>query len=92
MRYPLHRSGRDSFTLIQLATPDELRGRVSAVNMLFIYTSNELGDFRGGSVAALIGPVATVLSGAMMAFAVALGGCWLFPKLRRLDRVTDVQV
>ena len=60
--------------------------------MLFIYTSNELGDFRGGSVAALIGPVATVLTGAIMAFAVALGGCWLFPKLRRLDRVTDVQM
>ena len=79
-------------SVIQLATPDELRGRVSAVNMLFIYTSNELGDFRGGSVAALIGPVATVLTGAMMAFAVALGGYWLFPKLRRLDRVTDVQV
>jgi MFS family permease len=78
-------------SLIQLATPDELRGRVSAVNMLFIFCSNELGDFRAGSVAALIGAVPTVITGALMAFAVALGGCWLFPHLRRLDRITDVE-
>ncbi|MBL4826459.1 MAG: MFS transporter [Spongiibacteraceae bacterium] len=79
-------------TLIQLATSDDLRGRVSAVNMLFIGTSNELGDFRAGSVAAVLGPVATVVSGALMAFGVAAGGYYLFPKLRRLDRVTDVEV
>lgn len=78
-------------TLIQLATPDELRGRVSAVNMLFIGTSNEMGDFRAGSVAAIFGPVATVVAGAFMAFGVAAGGYFLFPKLRQLDRVTDVE-
>jgi len=77
-------------TLIQLATPDNLRGRVSAVNMLFIYTSNELGDFRAGSVAALIGPVATVVTGAVMALGVTISGYWRFSKLRQLDRVTDV--
>jgi MFS family permease len=79
-------------TLIQLATPDALRGRVSAVNSLFIATSNDLGDFRAGSVAAAIGPVATVMSGALMAMMVTVGGCYLFPKLRRLDRLTDVEV
>ena len=79
-------------TLIQLATPDELRGRVSAVNMLFIGASNELGDFRAGSVAALIGPVATVVTGACMAFGVTAGGYLLCTRLRRLDRVTDVEV
>jgi hypothetical protein len=79
-------------SLIQLATPDELRGRVSAVNVLFIYTSNEMGDFRAGSVAALIGPVATVVSGAVLAFTVTLGGSWWCTRLRRLDRVTDVAV
>lgn len=79
-------------TLIQLATPDELRGRVSAVNMLFIGTSNEMGDFRAGSLAAIIGPVATVAIGAGMAFVVAIGGYAVFPKLRQLDKVTDVNV
>ena len=79
-------------TLIQLATPDELRGRVSAVNMLFIGASNELGDFRAGSVAALFGPVATVILGACMAFGVTAGGYLLCTRLRRLDRLTDVEV
>ena len=77
-------------TLIQLATPDALRGRVSAVNMLFIYTSNELGDFRAGSIAALIGPVATVVTGAVMALGVTIAGYWRFSELRQLNRVTDV--
>lgn len=76
-------------TIIQLATPDELRGRVNAVNSLFIATSNDLGDFRAGAVAALLGPVATVLTGGVMAMAVACGGYFLFPKLRALDLVTD---
>lgn len=79
-------------TLIQLATPDELRGRVNAVNMLFIGVSNEMGDFRAGSVAALLGPVLTVITGAGMAFAVAMGGYKLFPTLRKLDRLTDAEI
>lgn len=79
-------------SLIQLATPDHLRGRVSAVNMLFIGISNEMGDFRGGAVAAVIGPALTVLTGAAMAFAVTLGGYMLFPKLRNLDKLTDATV
>lgn len=79
-------------TLIQMATPDELRGRVSAVNMLFIGVSNEMGDFRAGSIAALIGPISTVLAGAGMAFVVAIGGYMVFPKLRQLDRLTDAEI
>ena len=78
-------------TLIQLATPDALRGRVSAVNMLFIGISNELGDFRAGAVAALAGPVATVMAGAAMAFGVVIGGAMLFPQLRALDKLTDAE-
>ena len=77
-------------TVIQLATPDEVRGRVNAVNILFISSSNDLGDFRAGSVAALPGPMNTIILGAAMSLVVAVGGCWLCPKLRRLDRVTDV--
>ena len=79
-------------TLIQIATPDSLRGRVSAVNMLFIGISNEMGDFRAGAMAALLGPVLTVITGAGMAFAVAFGGYALFPGLRKLDRLTDAHV
>lgn len=78
-------------TLIQLATPDELRGRVSSVNFLFIHTSNDLGDFRAGAAATLLGPVTTVLVGGVMALGVCLGGYLLFPKLRMLDRMADAQ-
>lgn len=78
-------------TIIQLATPDELRGRVNSVNSLFIATSNDMGDFRAGSVAALIGPVATVLTGGLMAAAVVCGSYFLFPKLRDLDLITDAE-
>ena len=76
-------------TLIQLATPDELRGRVSAVNSLFIATSNDMGDFRAGSVAAAIGTGPALLVGAAMAFLVVLLGYALSPKLRKLDRLSD---
>lgn len=79
-------------TIIQLATPDELRGRVNSVNSLFIHTSNDLGDFRAGSVATLIGPVGTAILGGVMAIGVVVGGYVLSPALRRLERVTDARV
>lgn len=75
-------------TLIQLWTPDELRGRVNAVNQVFVGASNEVGGFRAGATAALIGPVAAVLIGGVGTLAVA--GYWTrkFPELvqiRKLD-------
>lgn len=76
-------------SLIQLATPNELRGRVSAVNGLFIACSNKLGDFRSGSVAALMSPVATVALGGLMAMGVVIAGYALFPKIRHLDRLKE---
>ena len=61
-------------TLIQLWTPDEVRGRVNAVNMVFVGASNELGEFRAGTMAALIGTVPAVVFGGVGAVAVA--GLW----------------
>jgi MFS family permease len=78
-------------SIIQLATPDELRGRVNSVNSLFIATSNDMGDFRAGSVATVLGPVATVLTGGVMALGVLAGAYFLFPRLKRLDRMTDAR-
>lgn len=74
-------------TLVQLWTPDELRGRVNAVNQLFIGTSNEFGAFRAGGSAALIGPVAAVVVGGAGTLAVA--GLWIrwFPALARIRRL-----
>jgi MFS family permease len=75
------------FSLIQLNTPDELRGRVNAVNQVFIGASNEVGAFRAGTTATVIGPVAAVALGAVGTLAVA--GLWArwFPALRRIDRL-----
>ena len=74
-------------TLVQLATPDELRGRVTAVNQVFISTSNELGEFRAGTMASLIGAVPAVVLGGIATLGVA--GLWaaLFPDLRRAQRL-----
>ena len=73
--------------LVQLETPDEMRGRVSAVNSIFIGASNELGAFESGAVAALTGPVAAVVLGGVGSIAIA--GIWakLFPELRDRDRL-----
>ncbi len=75
--------------LIQLWTPDEVRGRVNAVNGVFIGASNELGEFRAGMMASWIGPVGAVVFGGVGAIAVAAIWAWQFPalrKMRSLDR------
>ncbi|PWC89279.1 MFS transporter [Azospirillum sp. TSO5] len=74
-------------TLIQLSTPDDMRGRVGAVTSLFIGASNQLGEFESGSVAALVGAVPAVVLGGVGA--VGLAGLWavMFPALRRVDRL-----
>lgn len=74
-------------TLIQLWTPDQVRGRVNAVNMVFVGASNELGEFRAGTMAHFIGVVPAVVLGGVGAVAVA--GIWAvaFPALRRVRRL-----
>jgi MFS family permease len=74
-------------SLVQLGTPDSMRGRVSAVNSLFIGTSNQLGEFESGATAALFGTVPAVLIGGIGTLIVA--GLWmkLFPALLKLDKL-----
>ena len=69
-------------SLVQLQTPDEMRGRVGAINSLFIGTSNQLGEFESGMTAGLFGAVPAVLIGGLGTIAVALLWMRLFPALR----------
>ncbi len=73
--------------LVQLETPDAMRGRVSAVNGIFIGASNELGAFESGALAALAGPVAAVVLGGVGSVAIAAIWSRLFPELRKRDRL-----
>ncbi len=79
-------------TLIQIATPDAMRGRVSAVSSLFISGSNELGEFESGAVAAWLGAVPAVVVGGVGTLAIV--GIWrrAFPALWRIDRLEDCRV
>jgi len=79
------------FSLVQIETPDVMRGRVSAINYLFVGSSNTLGDFESGVVAAWLGAVPAVLIGGIGSLLIA--GTWmlLFPDLRRIDRYEPPQ-
>jgi hypothetical protein len=74
-------------SLVQLSTPDAMRGRVSAINMLFIGASSELGAFESGIAAALIGTVPAVALGGLGTLLVAAAWLKAFPALRRVDRL-----
>jgi len=77
-------------TVMQLETPDEMRGRVAAVNSIFIGASNQLGEFESGSVAALWGPEFSVISGGVGTVMVAALWLRLFPGLARRDHLRAV--
>jgi Transmembrane secretion effector len=77
-------------SLIQLSTPDAMRGRVSSVSILFIGASNELGEFESGTTAALMGTVTATVVGGIGTLLVVGGWMKLFPPLRRVDRFNDV--
>jgi len=74
-------------TLVQLATPDAMRGRVSAVNMLFIGASNEVGQFESGLTAQWFGTVPAVVLGGVGTITIVLLWTWLFPSLRRVNEL-----
>jgi MFS family permease len=78
-------------TLIQVTTPDAMRGRVFAVNSLFYGTASQLGAFRAGVMAEWIGAVGSVEFGGCAILATVALWTWLFPALRRVDRPDDVQ-
>jgi MFS family permease len=75
--------------LVQLETPDAIRGRVSSVSALFIGASNELGEFESGLTAKWWGPVTAVLVGGAACLVVVVAHWRLFPSLRNLDRFPD---
>jgi MFS family permease len=77
-------------TTIQLSAPDAIRGRVNSVSQVFVSGSNELGDFRAGVSAGLLGTIPAVMIGAFGTIAVAVVWSWMFPSLRKLDRLSDL--
>ncbi len=77
--------------LIQFSTPDYLRGRVNAVNMLFTSSSNELGSFRAGSSAALIGVVPAAVFGGLCTVFIVAGMAWRFKPLRKVNQFEDAE-
>jgi MFS family permease len=77
-------------SIYQAATPDAMRGRVSAVNGIFVGSSNELGAFESGLAAKLIGTVPAVLFGGVMTLLTVAWTTWKFPQLKKLKRVSDL--
>jgi MFS family permease len=72
-------------SIVQLVTPDEMRGRASAVNNIFIGTSNELGALESGLTAALFGPIISVVGGGIGTIIVVLSAAWKWPEIRKID-------
>ena len=77
--------------LIQIETPDAMRGRVNAVDMVFIGASNELGEFESGLAAQWLGAVPAVVLGGAGTILVVLLWAWLFPELRRAESLTPTR-
>jgi len=75
--------------ILQLWTPDDVRGRVNAVNSIFVGASNELGEARAGFMAAFLGPVVTVVSGGFAAVGIAAASALIFPQLRKIRYLHD---
>lgn len=78
-------------TLVQLATPDEMRGRVSAVEMIFVGASNEIGQFESGLTAQWFGAVPAVIMGGVGTLLITALWAWNFPELRRVEKLSSLR-
>jgi MFS family permease len=78
-------------TLVQIRTPDSVRGRVNAVDMIFIGASNELGEFESGLTAHLFGTVPAVVLGGVGTLIIVAVWAWLFPEIRRINQLSPVE-
>ncbi len=78
-------------TLVQMATPDEMRGRVNAVDMIFIGASNEIGQFESGLTAQWFGAVPAVVLGGIGTLMVTALWAWSFPELRRVEKLSSME-
>jgi hypothetical protein len=77
-------------TLVQIKTPDRLRGRVAAINNVFISASNELGGFESGLTAALFGPVISVVGGGIGTIVVVIATAIIWPEIRKLGNLGNL--
>ena len=75
-------------TLVQISTPSAMRGRVSAVNLLFVGASNQLGEFESGITAQWFGTIPSVVFGGIGTLIVVALWAWMFPQLRQVERLT----
>jgi MFS family permease len=78
-------------TVVQLASPEDMRGRVSAIHVLFVGCTNELGEFRAGLLASMLGAAPAALAGGIGTLIIVVLWTRLFPPLRRMDRLSEVQ-
>jgi MFS family permease len=78
-------------TLVQMLTPDPMRGRVSAVNSVFIVASNDLGGLESGVTAALVGPVASVVLGGIGTILVVIGAARIWPQILTIGSLRDIR-
>src|SRR5258705_5649241 len=78
-------------TLVQVARPDEMRGRVNAVDMIFIGASNEVGQFESALTAEWLGAVPAVVLGGIGTLIVTALWAWSFPELRRVDEMNSIE-
>jgi MFS family permease len=78
-------------TLVQLLTPDAMRGRVAAVNNVFIGSSNELGAFESGITAAKFGPIASVVGGGICTVLVVLATAWKWPEVLKIGKLSGLK-
>jgi len=79
-------------TLVQIATPDSVRGRVNAVEMIFIGASNEFGEFESGITAQWLGTIPAVILGGIGTLVIVSLWAWLFPELRKRERLTPTEI